>query len=110
MSVRDEALNLIEELRSAGRITTVEARALREGVELPHNRAIHIGPKPNENAPWGERLAFARKAKGLTQRDVADVIGISVQAVSQWENGASEPSRQNHAVLERIYAPYQIAP
>jgi transcriptional regulator with XRE-family HTH domain len=34
----------------------------------------------------GERIRAARARKGLTQRDLAEAIGVSVQAVSQWEN------------------------
>ena len=34
----------------------------------------------------------ARKTAGKTQQDVADFLGVSVQAVSQWENGRTLPS------------------
>lgn len=33
----------------------------------------------------------ARKSAGKTQQDVADHLGVSVQAVSQWENGRTLP-------------------
>ncbi|MBO4882487.1 MAG: helix-turn-helix transcriptional regulator [Lachnospiraceae bacterium] len=37
----------------------------------------------------GENIKKLRKAKGLTQDELAEVIGISGQAVSKWENGGS---------------------
>ena len=37
-------------------------------------------------------IADKRKQKGLTQQQVADVLNISFQAVSKWENGAAYPT------------------
>jgi len=37
-------------------------------------------------------IADKRKRKGLTQQQVADVLNISFQAVSKWENGAAYPT------------------
>lgn len=33
----------------------------------------------------GNQIKLLRQAKGLTQRDLADVLFISFQAVSSWE-------------------------
>ena len=35
---------------------------------------------------FGERLKELRSAKGMTQKDLAEKINISPQAVSRWEN------------------------
>ncbi len=35
----------------------------------------------------GDRIARYRKAKGLTQEQLGDIVGVSGQAVSKWENG-----------------------
>ena len=43
------------------------------------------------NETFGQRIQRLRKAKGLTQEDVAKRITISPQAVSKWENDASSP-------------------
>lgn len=43
------------------------------------------------NETIGQRIQRLRKAKGLTQEDVAKRITISPQAVSKWENDASSP-------------------
>jgi transcriptional regulator with XRE-family HTH domain len=42
-------------------------------------------------ATIGERIAAARKARGMSQQDLGDKIGVTFQAVSKWETGASMP-------------------
>lgn len=39
----------------------------------------------------GENLRTFRLQKGLTQEQVADVFGVSPQAISRWENGSAYP-------------------
>ena len=43
------------------------------------------------NESIGNRIAKFRKAKGMTQEELANVLGVSSQAVSKWENDASCP-------------------
>lgn len=43
------------------------------------------------NETIGNRIAKFRKAKGLTQEELANHMGVSSQAVSKWENDASCP-------------------
>jgi len=38
-----------------------------------------------------QRIADARHEKGLTQKDLAAMVGVSAQAVSKWERGVSCP-------------------
>lgn len=40
----------------------------------------------------GKRIAFFRKEKGITQKELADFLHISYQAVSKWELGKSLPT------------------
>lgn len=40
----------------------------------------------------GKRIAFFRKERGMTQREFADFLHISYQAVSKWESGKSLPT------------------
>ena len=47
-------------------------------------------------------IADKRKQKGLTQREVADALNISFQAVSKWENGVAYPT------IELLYDLSQI--
>ena len=39
----------------------------------------------------GNRISKYRKAKGMTQEELANQMGVSSQAVSKWENDASCP-------------------
>lgn len=43
------------------------------------------------NETIGNRIAKFRKAKGMTQEDLAAKLGVSSQAVSKWENDISCP-------------------
>lgn len=40
----------------------------------------------------GKAIAEQRKIKGMTQRNLADLLNVSYQAVSRWEQGISLPS------------------
>ena len=39
----------------------------------------------------GENISALRKEKGLTQEELSEVLGVSPQAVSKWENNLSCP-------------------
>ena len=43
------------------------------------------------NETVGKRIASLRKAKGITQEGLAELLGISGQAVSKWENDQNCP-------------------
>ena len=43
------------------------------------------------NESIGNRISKFRKAKGLTQESLANLMGVSSQAVSKWETDASCP-------------------
>lgn len=47
----------------------------------------------------GERIKRARLAKGLTQQDVADGVGVSLISVSNWEVDKTIPKGANLAKL-----------
>lgn len=49
---------------------------------------------------WGEALAQVRKSQRLTQRDVADHIGVPLAAVRKWEDGVALPERSLWPKLE----------
>lgn len=55
-----------------------------------------------KTSPLGQRLRIARCDAGLTQLELADQIGVTTQAVSQWECGAKIPKRDNLLALSNI--------
>ena len=46
----------------------------------------------NEKQMFGDRLLSARKAADMSQEELGNRLGVSLQAVQQWEEGATEPS------------------
>ena len=50
-----------------------------------------------------EKLVSLRKAKGLSQLTLADMMNVSRQAISRWEVGAAVPSIENLRFLSRLY-------
>jgi len=51
----------------------------------------------------GEILKQHRTRCIMTQEFVAEIIGVSRQAVSKWENGNSDPSTSNLIALAKLY-------
>ena len=52
---------------------------------------------------FAKRLASARKAKGVTQSDVAEKLHVSFQAVSLWERGETTPEFDKLADIGVLY-------
>jgi len=42
-----------------------------------------------------KRISVWRRARGLSQGDVARLVGITPEAVSQWESGKVTPTYKN---------------
>lgn len=49
-----------------------------------------------------EKLKARRKELKLTQKEIAEQLGISFQAYSAWERGIKEPSKEKVSQLENI--------
>jgi transcriptional regulator with XRE-family HTH domain len=49
----------------------------------------------------GARIRAAREKRGWSQRELANEIGTTAQAVSLWENGEASPSSTNVFALAR---------
>lgn len=48
-------------------------------------------------------MASLRKEKGLSQIQVAELLGVSRQAISRWEQGAALPTTDNLLKLAELY-------
>lgn len=67
-------------------------------------------PRPMDYAVEGrrrmelaQRLAEARKARGLSKAEAAERLGVSRQAISRWETGAGIPTLDNLMQLGTLY-------
>jgi transcriptional regulator with XRE-family HTH domain len=54
-----------------------------------------------ESAEFGRQLAAARKQRRLSQRTLAEMVGVRQTAVTQWERGATTPRNDHVFALER---------
>lgn len=50
-----------------------------------------------------QKLTRLRKAKGLTQKELAGMLNVTRQAISRWEVGTAAPSLDNLAFLSKLY-------
>lgn len=50
----------------------------------------------------GANLRGARLAKGMTQRQVAEMVGTESRDVSRWENGGVEPGPKYRHLLANV--------
>ena len=56
---------------------------------------------------FGEKIRNARKSLGLTQRQLADQIGVSNTSVSNWEKGLSRPDAD---LIQKLCAALHLQP
>lgn len=52
---------------------------------------------------FGEKIIHLRKRRGLTQDSLAEMLGVTAQAVSKWERGESMPDVSLLPALARIF-------
>ena len=55
------------------------------------------------NMDIAERLQELRKKAGYSQEQVADMLGLSRQAISKWESGQGKPEIDNVVKLTELY-------
>lgn len=55
------------------------------------------------NMDIAERLQALRKKAGYSQEQVAEMLGLSRQAISKWESGQGKPEIDNMVKLTEIY-------
>lgn len=51
---------------------------------------------------WAKDIASARKLNGLTQTQLAEVMGVSQSAVTDWERGKNKPTAENIVKLREV--------
>src|SRR5260221_7313001 len=70
---------------------------VKQGGKMKHSHADHL---KGENA-FGRSCATLRKRMHLTQRELGRLLGISEQAIGQWERGVRSPTVEH---LKRLLA------
>ena len=69
-----------------------------------YTRSVPVRKEKEENAKTlGEVLKQHRLNCKMTQEFVAETLGVSRQAVSKWESGASAPSTTNLMALAKVF-------
>ena len=53
---------------------------------------------------FGEKLRTLRREKGLSQEELAAMVGVSRQALSKWEAGQSRPELDKLLALSDIFS------
>ena len=56
---------------------------------------------------FGDRIRDGRKALGLTQRQLADHLGVSNTSISNWEKGLSRPDAD---MIQKLCAVLHLQP
>lgn len=51
----------------------------------------------------GMKLQSLRNAKGLSQERLADLVGVSRQALAKWESGASRPGIEKLVAMSDFF-------
>lgn len=51
----------------------------------------------------GEKLQNLRRKQGMSQQEVADLLGVTRQTISNWESGQGAPALDKAAELARCY-------
>jgi len=52
---------------------------------------------------FNEKITQLRKARGMTQEELADKVGVSRQSISKWELGDCEPDMSTLRKLQKIF-------
>lgn len=55
-----------------------------------------------------ERIATWRRAKGLSQQDLAEAVGVTVAAVYQWEAAGRHRTKPSVSHLEKVVKAFRI--
>jgi transcriptional regulator with XRE-family HTH domain len=64
--------------------------------------ALGLPTTPGPRATLGEGLRAARLRVGLTQRELADQIGVGQQVVSSWESGNRTPTEEQGTRISEV--------
>ncbi len=70
--------------------------------ELLEADTIDAGWYSNEAATFGDRVAGAREAAGLSQEQLAKRLGVKLKTLRSWENDLGEPQANKLQMLSGV--------
>jgi transcriptional regulator with XRE-family HTH domain len=59
-------------------------------------------PTSRPRTAFGERLAYFRRSRGVTQKQLAEELGITQSAIANWERRSVTLSPEQIATLSRV--------
>ena len=80
----------------------------RTSDDLKDEQPLIAPPKPNPSSwfhsfsGFNERLRKARRNTSYTQQTLADELGLSQSAVTEWESGRSHPKRNRIETIAQL--------
>lgn len=95
-TVEEVALNLDECAELA-----VET-SLEYGLPLPEPRSKVVVPSPFKEWDNTSEVARLRKQHGVSQKDFANMLGVSFSTLAKWESGERKPSGASAKLLDII--------
>lgn len=51
---------------------------------------------------WGGAIRAQRMRQGMSVQDLAEAVGVTRQAVYQWEDGETVPSPERHVAIANV--------
>ncbi len=77
----------------------------QEDIEAANQSKLEGGeaiPFGDYMAEFGNRIAHYRKLKGLSQSEMAKMLGITQSHLSRWESGSVAPNTANVLALAKV--------
>ncbi|MBR4800442.1 MAG: helix-turn-helix transcriptional regulator [Clostridia bacterium] len=66
-------------------------------------KSVALASRTKMEIKFAENLKSLRKSKGLSQKELADIVGVDQRTVSAWETKTAEPSLDMLAKLCEIF-------
>ena len=66
-------------------------------------KSVALASRSQMEVKFAENLKDLRKRKGLSQKELADIVGVDQRTVSAWETKTAEPSLDMLAKLCEIF-------
>ena len=75
---------------------------LTDGTPLPEPRVAVIVPAKSRTWANENAIAQLRQSRGVTQKDFARLLGVSLSTLIKWESGQRRPSGSSARLLELV--------